>query len=345
MKRSFFTRAAWICLGCITILLLTAASGPSGFSARALLPENQIDPMHSYFDLHIPPQTTQTVQLEVTSSEKQSIIAHVSLIPASTGRNGMILYNNPEARDESMTVSITDIASVPEPDVEILPGETALIDVDIALPQQPLDGVVLGGLVVTAEYAGDPPTPAAEEADRVQIHNQFTFVLGLKITQTSQMPEPDFKLLGITPDSSNYHPVLRVHLQNPQATIIKDMIVEAQISRSGDKQPMMELQLLDAEMAPQSAGDFVMEWPDGIVEPGKYRLNLLLEHQGRQWRWEEYFTIAKEEAEQINREALSENAAPAPQTLPWKLISLILLLLLFLLMLSFFWVLRRRRRR
>ena len=68
---------------------------------------------------------------------------------------------------------------------------------------------------------------------------------------------------------------------------------------------MRTLSYPDAEMAPNSAGDFVADWENEQLKPGVYRLHLKAVYQGETWEWDEAFTIEEQDASQANDEAVN----------------------------------------
>ena len=317
-----------------------AATTPSGFSIKAILPENQVSSA-SYFDLQLTPGEKQVIQLQVNNSEDKPIVANVELNPASTGLNGTIIYSLPDVRDESMAVSITDIARVSEPVVEIPPHSSATVDVALSMTDRFIDGTILGGLRVTAEYPPDalPAEEAPVDEEGVQISNKYAYVIGLKLRQNETEVQPDFQLLSLAPRLVNHSVAVAMEIRNSEAAIAKDIRFSARIYKQGSDSVLKQLEKTTAEMAPNSACEFLVDWENRRISPGTYRALIRMEHQDRVWEWDEEFTVDASAAEEVNSGALGlEEETPIPTWVFW-IVGLLLLVILLLLAL----LLRRRK--
>lgn len=319
----------FICMAIsIGLMPVADASAFGSFSAQAIIPENQVDKNQTYFDLRLEPLQKQTVQLIVRNGDTQPIVANVALNAASTGRDGIIVYSQPDIRDDSLAISIVDIAKVVNPQIDIPASGSALVDIEIQMPAEPFDGVILGGLVVTADRQeqGDETVQSG-----VQIQNDYAYTIGLKITQSDALVEPDLHLRHIEPGLANYRTAVTFNLQNSEAFIMKEMGVTAQVYKQGSQDVFKELLIPDAEMAPNSGGDFVIDWQNEPLQPGAYRLRLTAEHEDRQWEWDEEFTIRADEANKANA-----NAVDLPKKTPtWLYVSIAVFILAIIFILAF----------
>lgn len=281
-----------LCVLTITTGFDALAQNAGDFSIHAIIPDNQVDKRQTYFDLRIEPGAKQTVQIVIDNSRTEELTARVQLNPASTAQNGLIIYSEPDKRDESMKVSIKDVAAIKEDTVTVPAGGSATVDIDINMPNEKLDGAILGGIVVTDENA----LRNAEVSEGVSIANIITYVIGLNITQNDKAVTPDFDLVSIAPDLVNYKTSVVSTLRNKAPLTVKNMKVNAKVYNSGSDTPIHELSLDNVEMAPQSTGDFVIDWNNTALAAGTYRLSMMTSYNGQDWTWDEEFTIAGEAA-------------------------------------------------
>lgn len=288
-------------LGCLLApeagLIVRAQTG--GFSIRAVIPDNQLDTRQTYFDLRMKPGDEQTVQFVITNSRAEELVAEVWLNAASTGRNGLIVYTEPNVRDESLKTAVTDVAALQSQKVTVPPNGSRAVDIRIKMPEDPYDGVILGGIAVTAEEYGDND----QTQQGISLKNNITYVIALKLTENDNEVEPDFDLTAITPSLVNYRTAVVATLHNKAARIAQDMEIGAQITRKGSDTVLYELTLSGAEMAPLSKGDFVIDWEGEALKPGTYRLRMTADYEDRTWEWDEEFTIGGE-AEDLNNGAV-----------------------------------------
>lgn len=274
------------------------AQTSGNYSVRAVIPDNQVDTRQTYFDLRMEPGAKQTVQVVIDNSRAEALTIKVQLNSASTGRNGLIIYSEPDVRDDSLEVAITDVAKLRQETVTVPASGSSTVYVDIEMPENELDGAVLGGIVVSEEKS-ENNTKAAEG---VSLTNTITYVIGLKITENTNTEAPDFEFVSVAPGLVNYKTAVTATLRNNVPLIVKDMSVEAQVYRSGSDTPLHGLSLENAEMAPLSKGDFVINWDNTALEAGNYRLVMSAFYEGQEWKWDKEFTIDK--ANDINSGAV-----------------------------------------
>ena len=328
--------AGLIVAAVVTICNLTSAVAaqeyPSAVGIRAVLPDNQISNA-SYFDLRLSPGDSQTVQLEISNPHDKSVEATVELNRASTGLNGTIIYNNTDTMDESMKYPITQIARVTTSVVQIPAQDSALVDIGIHMPKEPIDGVILGGLRVNAEFAGETPSIEPPTGEGIQIKNKFAYVIGLKLSQTDDDVMPDFHLKNLAPGLVNHSTAVILNIQNSEPFIAKNMLFSARIFRKGADDVIRELAKENAEMAPNSNCDYVVDWGNTPIQPGTYRMLARIQHEDQVWEWDEEFTIGADKADDVNAGALGleKNAIPVWVYILGALLLILVLLLILLL--------------
>lgn len=305
----------------ITIIPVNAQASTNDFYVRAVLPDNQIDKRQSYFDLHMEPSDQQTIKLMISNPSGKKIKVYTTLTSADTGRNGLIIYESSDEYDDSLEYPITDIAKVRQPEITLPPDEFTHIDIDLEMPRDAVEGVILGGLVVKAEVEGEKE----QEASGVGLTNKFAYVVGLKLTQGMADIEPDFDIIQILPGLVNYHTAVTFKLQNKKPLIVTDMSVSADVYRKGSDQVLRSLKLENREMAPNSNGSFVIDWEDQKLKVGTYRLKARVDYEGQAWEWDEEFEVLPDDAAQINDEAvyIEKN-----NTWIWMILGVILMLIL-----------------
>lgn len=299
--------------------LLTATSvfadSPS-FSYQAILPENQINKNLTYFDLRVSPGMEQTIQVEVMNNEDKPILAQVEVNTAATAQNGVLLYTAPVEPDESMQIAVADIATVREAEKRIEPNETVLFDIDIKMPDQEVDGILLGGVVLTAVYAEEVQPDSSATESPMAIENRVRYVSGLKITMNDNPVEPDFKFVKAEAGLTNYRPSVQVAIQNPVPMVAKGINMNIDIAKKGSAEVLYNTNYPDVDMAPQSSGIFDVFLGDDKVEPGTYTAHVTMDWEGKNWTWDEEFVIEGESAQQINQESLVDPKQETAQGLP-----------------------------
>lgn len=291
------------------------------FSVRAILPQNQVDKKVSYFDLQLKPGQKQTIKLLVTNASKtQSMKPNIEFFTASTSRTGLIVYNGPNRKDESLKYSLSDLVKIKNSHPTIAPSSSSYIEAEIVMPNEQFQGVLLGGFVVTTETTKQSNNHSSQNG--IALENRFAFTIGLKVRQNTTPVEPDFHLKYIKPELINYRTAVVANLQNSEPLITKNMKIQAWVFKKDSQTVLNQAQMLNAEMAPNSNFDFAIDWQGKKLKPGEYRLKMRVEYNQKIWEFEEPFTISDVNA--INDKALISSKIP---TWVFYVIGFVLLLL------------------
>lgn len=99
------------------------------------------------------------------------------------------------------------------------------------MPKESFDGIILGGFYVQEINKEDKK----KENNKVQIKNEFSYVIGVKLTGTDEVVKPKLKLNEVQAGLMNYRTVVTANLQNTEAVIINNLDVNARITKEGKK--------------------------------------------------------------------------------------------------------------
>lgn len=291
-----------LCLaGAISAQAEENPAGATGFTYKINYPENQMDPDLGYYRLKVKPGTEQTLALSLSNpgTEKQTI--SVKYNSAKTNQNGVIEYGESQLKtDKSMKFDFVEIVKGPEK-VELAPGETKELAINVKLPETSYDGVIAGGIQLMREGQG---ADASQEAGS-KVVNQYAYVIGLLLQETDQPVTPDLQLNKIYGTQSNYRNSISVNFSNIMAEYLNDMAVEVQISKKGSDAVLYERKQTAMRMAPNSVIDFPVSMNGEKMVAGNYVGNVLVTSGDQKWTWKEEFTITADEAEKYNERDVS----------------------------------------
>jgi len=308
----------------LTSFFITAnAQTGAGFSVRTNIPENQIDKYVSYFDLHMQPEQIQELSVDVTNEFDTPITVSVKAISASTNQNGIIDYTTPNIQDETLQLPFSSIATVENNTLIIPANSTKTARVTITMPDELFDGVVLGGLLFTRELEENA------EAQGTSINNQFSYIIGVKLSETDTTILPQFEITEVVPENVNYRPAITHKIRNIQAVIIKNMDIEISIL-DDENNLYATASMHGADMAPNSVLPFVVTPNDEKLTPGNYLSNIHLLHDGETFDFQIEFTIDANEALTINTDSVIEHSST---TILYVLLFIIVLLVIFVIIL------------
>lgn len=319
-------------------------SAAIGYYVRALLPENQIDPTVTYFDLRMKPSQKQDIIVEVVNETNEEITIDIAAISASTSRNGVIDYKTPDIKDETLAIAFSDIASLKKKQMSVPADSTAPVVATIAMPETPYDGVVLGGLVFTKQNE-----KADASSEGMVLNNIYSYVIGVKLSETDVPVLPDFELAQVQADTVNYLPTIVHSIRNKNAAIAKNIAIDVAIYDQKN-QLVSEFQREGMDMAPNSVMPLAVTPAnaqgaenDGRLVPGEYTSKLTLVQDEKKWEFEQKFVIESAEAERINDIAPIEPPAAANYTL-LVIAAIVIFLLLALVIVLIVWMKSQKKK-
>lgn len=303
-----------------------------GFYVRARLPQNQLDDQLTYFDLRVAPGAVQTLEVEVVNETDEAMIIDLSAVSASTNRNGVIDYKTPDIRDVSLKVPFAEIASLENNALTLPARSTQTARITISLPPETFDGVVLGGLSFTRRPAADQAQGAAN------VQNAYSYVVGVKLSETEAVVTPEFELDKISGELINYQGAFVHGLRNKNAAIAKGVSLSAAV-KNAKGEVVAEVKEKTIDMAPNSLMPLALTPLGGTLNPGDYISEITMSHEGRSWSWQESFTIGS-----VDARSISEASVGQTRTFPLQTLLLVLLTLAAVTIVTLLILLLRRRK-
>ena len=286
-----------------------------GFYVSAELPDNQVNPEVSYFDLRVQPGGRQDLRVRITNEGSQDITLKVAANTASTNLNGVIDYRTPDIRHEALDFGFADITEVKEPEVHVKAGQTGYAVVSLALPEQAFDGMLLGGILVTRELDKN------EIRQGVNLQNEYSYVIGVKLTESDEETFADFEPIGAGAELINRHTKVVHNIRNTEPAVIKDVALAIEIYPANNKNRLLLREERMIDVAPSSVVPYACSWKDGEIQPGNYLSVVHLEKEGREWDFEMPFTVTAAQAGDINSNTLDE--APQQDSF-WMILAIVL---------------------
>ncbi|HBM3881570.1 TPA: DUF916 and DUF3324 domain-containing protein [Listeria innocua] len=279
-----------------------AAEGNS-FSVKAILPANQASSV-TYFDLQMEPKQKQKLDVEITNQSKEQMTINCVANTAITNEMGYVDYSIPKTKpDETLKYPFADITEVSDSEITLEPNETKIWSVNIQMPEESYDGIILGGLHFK-EKTKEKTEKETKQEKEVQIKNEYAYVIGVKLTEKTTIVKPELALNQIKAGSRNYRNVVEINLQNTKATLVGGLAVDSKIYKQGSEKVLHEAKRTDLSMAPNSNFNYSVDWENQELKPGKYKLHLVAKNKDDKWEWTKDFTISSDEAKKANDKAL-----------------------------------------
>ncbi|EDO1145911.1 DUF3324 domain-containing protein [Listeria innocua] len=275
----------------------------NSFSVKAILPANQASSV-TYFDLQMEPKQKQKLDVEITNQSKEQMTINCVANTAITNEMGYVDYSIPKTKpDETLKYPFVDITEVSDSEITLEPNETKIWSVNIQMPEESYDGIILGGLHFK-EKTKEKTEKETKQEKEVQIKNEYAYVIGVKLTEKTTIVKPELALNQIKAGSRNYRNVVEINLQNTKATLVGGLAVDAKIYKQGSEKVLHEAKRTDLSMAPNSNFNYSVNWENQELKPGKYKLHLVAKNKDDKWEWTKDFTISSDEAKKANDKAL-----------------------------------------
>lgn len=278
-----------------------ASEGDMAYSVKANIPENQINKSLTYFDLKMEPNQKQEISLTVNNSIDQKTTLLISPNVAITNQNGVIDYSQSKGKlDSSLKTPLRSIISKAQ-EVELEPNQTKEVVFTLQMPEKEFDGLILGGVYITKK---EDASKDKNKEEAVQIKNKYSYVIGIQIRENTNEIKPALKLNQIKPTLLNYRTAITANLQNTEATLIKELSVDAKVMKKGSSKVLHETSKKNMSMAPNSNFNFPINWDNQGLEAGKYTLELVANAKEEKWEFQQDFEITAKSSKDLNKEAV-----------------------------------------
>ncbi|MGY3713878.1 MULTISPECIES: DUF916 and DUF3324 domain-containing protein [Lactococcus] len=280
----------------------TVSAAEMKFSVQAVLPENQVDKSQSYFDLRMKPGQSQDLMVEMRNDTSKEVTVEVNPNTAITNQNGIVEYNDTKTkRDSSLKTGFKDIATT-EKEVTVPAKSQKQVKIHVQMPQEEYNGTILGGIYFSEKDQGKDQKDTSKGS---QIVNKYAYVIGVKLTETDTVVQPELRLNAVQAKQINYRNVITANIQNYEPAILKDLKIEGKVYEKGGSEVLYSEVKEDLRMAPNSNFDFAMSLNNKPFKPGKYTFKGVGKSGDKEWKFEKDFEIKGEESRKYNKEAVS----------------------------------------
>ncbi|MBP1040155.1 DUF916 and DUF3324 domain-containing protein [Vagococcus sp. BWB3-3] len=301
---------------------IAQADSLDSFDVVGDLPDNQLDKTVTYFDLLMKPEEKQTLNLRLTNRLDTPIPLELSFNKALTNGSGVVEYSgNLQDTSTSDTPNIEDLVTLEETSLTLKPKETKAIQLQINMPKETFSGVLAGGLYIKQT--------ASQNEQKGNVTNLLSREIAVLVRTDKTAVKPELKILSASALQANSRNVIEAVVENTTATYISDVTIEAKVTQDGkevltDKKENMKI-------APTSQFHYRIPLSGTSFEGGTYDVNLKITSGDSQWMGSPSFTIENKEAQSLNRQDVSVQAAkPA---IPWSTIILVSVLIIFMIVL------------
>ncbi|MGM0215952.1 DUF916 and DUF3324 domain-containing protein [Enterococcus sp. AZ109] len=276
-----------------------ALADGNDYLVRAILPENQNPDVSNFFDLNVSPGQKQTLQVMLANPTDSPQKFKMYINTATTNQNGIVDYTQLDfERDESMKVSLKDCITIAEPQIEVPANSEKEISMELTVPEEPFEGIVLGGITIE-------PDVSTEDEKGGSI---FTRTIAIQLSETENEVTPEMDAGEVTISQDNLHNNVRFELRNVTPTLISKVKATTNITKKGSDKPILEQEREQLSFAPNSKFNLMSEWNQQF-QAGEYTYSIqLTDEAGHEWRFIKDFVIEADAASKLNKTSVDEGA-------------------------------------
>lgn len=287
----------------VPIFATTAYGSGFNFAVESIIPDNQINPQVTWFNLLVEPGDEQTLAMNLRNDTNEDVIVEVEIAVATTNLNGIVEYVVRDVeRDSTLVHDLADLVTVP--DTIVVPANgSAVLEMELSVPNEDFEGLIAGGITFRKQEL--------EEEGNVgmMIRNRVAYVIAMTLQTDEEITAmPDFTVNDARAGHLNARNVIFVNVQNTQATFVTWVSLNARVYRRGETAWHWNEVTPPRVMmfAPNSNMDFPIRLDGQPVEAGEYTACVTVTSEAfeEDMVWEDLcvdFTITSEEAEELNR--------------------------------------------
>lgn len=131
----------------------------------------------------------------------------------------------------------------------------------------------------------------------------------------------------------NHRPAVVARIQNSQPLLMEDVTIKAKVYEENSSKSIRETKQEGIQMAPNSTMDFVIDWNNEQLQAGTYQLKITATAGKNEWKWQEQFSISKED------EVINDNAVGLEDSTPnfvgWYITGILGLLVIILFLITY----------
>lgn len=302
-----------------------AESEPHGaFYIEPHIPKNQKDANNGFYDLVMEPNMEQVLYLDIVNTGDIEMVATIEFENATTGLNAEKSFDNKKI-DKSLTHPLTKYVELSDKEIELEPYATKTISIKVTAPDEMIDGVLLGGIIVTADKEMDKD----KHVNDMDIKNRISYLVALQVSMNDN--EVDTNLNYIKSDSElvDLNAQFVSYIQNDQPIVMNEVTVYGTITDvKGNVVASIEKDT--GSIYPSSEFKVAYDLKDEKIKAGDYAVKLKITHEEDEWTWEDNITVDEAHAKDLNEKALTPKKT---NVIAYFLLFIILLLLLLILVL------------
>jgi len=338
MKRWLIGEATLLCGLVICTLVVQAEDDTTkpmgGYTIEGVPNEHQIDKNVSYFFLEEQPGEKDQIKIKLLNDSTEEKTLNVKVTNANTNSNGLIDYTGTLKDHASLKTPLTSIVKPQVTEVKVAPKSETETKLDIQMPEEKQEGIILGGVVVSEK------SDETKKEKNASFGNAYRYTLGVVLTNDKEIQvnkNKEIELEKVGAILSDGRKIVQADLLNPTSYIFGEAIVSGKILNKSETQTIRERKKEKVKIAPHSVYPFQFDWKKEELKPGNYVFEGQVKTKERKWVVKQAFMIRAEEAKQINEKSVFKLFIPV-----WLKLSVAIVGVVTLITTVFLWIRRKR---
>lgn len=276
------------------------------FSVHTILPKNQVDKDHTYYDLLVKPEQEQTLKVTLKNSTKKNVTVVPSISRATTNLTGAVEYAKTDQKiDETLKNNLEDMLTFSKREYTIPAKSEKTISMKLKVPKEVFDGVIAGGITFKEKESGEQKEKKSDQG--LAIENKFSYVVAVVLKENKKEVASELVLEDVEIGQVNARNAISATIHNTQAKFMNQLKVSATVKKKGDSEVLYRADKEGMQMAPNSNFSYPISLKGEKLKAGKYTLEMKAKSMGQTWNFKKDFEIKADEAEKLNKEDVTVN--------------------------------------
>ncbi|HGF7575289.1 TPA: DUF916 and DUF3324 domain-containing protein [Enterococcus hirae] len=278
-----------------------------GYTIEGIPNDHQIDKNVGYFYLNEQPGEKDQLKVKLINDSSSEKTLNVKVTNANTNLNGLVDYTGTLKDHESLKYPLTSIVTPQENEVKIAPKSEVETTLNLQMPSNQQEGIILGGVVVSEKQ------DKTEKNQNLAVKNTYSYTLGVLLTNNNEVKinqNKSVELENVGPILSDGKKVVQANLLNPHPYIFGEASVSGKILNEEETQTIQESKKESVKIAPYSIFPFQFDWKKEDLKPGNYVFEGKIKTEDNEWSFKRKFKITETEAKKINKESVFKIQIP-----------------------------------
>lgn len=277
------------------------------YTIEAVPNEHQIDTNVNYFYLNEQPGAKDQIKVKLINDSEAEKVLEIKITNANTNLNGLVDYTGTLKDHKSLKTPLTSIVKAKEKEVKVPPKSEVETTLDIQMPQEKQEGIILGGVAVSEKQE------KVKKNQNVAVGNTYSYTLGILLTNDSSVEiqqNKSVELEDVGAILSDGKKVVQADILNPNPYLFGEATISGKIRNEEETKTIQETKKEHVEMAPNSIFPFQFDWKKEELKPGNYVFVGNVKTIDNEWNLKKRFTISENEAEKINEDSVFKIQIP-----------------------------------